>query len=73
MTTELQTQHEWVAFTMTPVQPIVDPQTGEVSFFDDPNMSAITTYGCAACNMGVEEGMENNCPGFDLFDEDTVP
>jgi len=67
-------EHQWVAFTMAAVIPVIDPETKEMVFLDDPNAGeAVTTYGCRACNMGVAEGMQNQCPGFDLFDEDTEP
>lgn len=59
-------EHLWTEFTMTAVQAIKDGQGG-VSFL--PVGEPVTTYGCSACNMGISEGIENDCPGFDLFEE----
>lgn len=59
-------EHLWTAFSMTAVEAIRDTE-GNISFV--PTGEPVTTYGCSACNMGVNEGIKNNCPGFDLFEE----
>ena len=61
------TQHQWMQMIVTPV---ICVTTDEGSIMaPDPDGEEQVRYGCFACNMGVEEGMQLPCPGFDIFDE----
>lgn len=67
-------QHQWIAFTMGPVELIDDPEYGP-RVFDclDPEVEAVTTYGCATCNVGIQEGRSTPCPGFDPLELEQKP
>lgn len=61
-------KHKWMQMILTPVIPIDDGE-GNLIMAPDPEGEESVKYGCFDCNMGVEEGSQFDCPGFDIFDE----
>jgi hypothetical protein len=65
MTTQT-TEHQWMQMVTTPVL-MIETEDG-VFPVPDPSGKEGVRYGCFTCNMGLEEALEVNCPGFDIFD-----
>lgn len=62
-------KHQWVEMRVTPVEVVdYEGQPKVIPTGKEPQI----TVGCFACNMGLAEGFEVECPGQDLFDEDQV-
>lgn len=57
-------QHQWVMYTMTPVEVLVTPQ-GEPYVFMDPearvDAEAGSAYGCGRCHLPLGEGISQPC------------
>jgi hypothetical protein len=59
-------RHQWVEIRVTPIE-VVDID-GEPKVVPTGKESQVRV-GCFACNMGLSEGFQVECPGQDLFDE----